>query len=72
MTWLEWATLGMQFVILFFVAGSAWEAYRGYKTNKQTLDAIRQYRREIGWLTTRLEMLEQGQQKTKGQTNGRS
>lgn len=71
MSWLQWATLGMQFLILFFVTGSAVNAHRAYRTNKQTLDAIAQYRREIGWLTTRLETLEQSQQKAKGQTNGR-
>lgn len=71
MSWLQWATLGMQFLILFFIAGSGVQAHRAYKTNKLTLDAIAQYRREIGWLTTRLEMLEQSQQKAKGQTNGR-
>jgi hypothetical protein len=69
MTWLQWATLGMQFLILFFVVGSAFGAHRAYKTNKLTLNAIREYRREIGWLTSRLEALEQSQQKTKGQGN---
>lgn len=71
LTWLNWATLGMQFLILALMIGSAVYAWRTQKATKATLNAIRDYRREIGWLTTRLELLEQGQQKAKGQTNGR-
>jgi hypothetical protein len=66
MNWLNWAALIMQFVILFTVAGSAWHAFRASKSNTQTLNAIREYRREIGWLSARLEALEQ-----QGAKNGR-
>jgi len=66
MNWLSWATLIMQFVILFTVAGSALYAWRASKLNTQTLNAIREYRREIGWLTARLDAIEQ-----QGAKNGR-
>jgi biopolymer transport protein ExbB/TolQ len=72
MSWVQWTTLVMQIWILFMVAGSAWYAWRTQKATGATLNAIREYRREIGWLTTRLEILEQGQQKAMGQGNVRA
>jgi hypothetical protein len=66
---MQWTTLALQVWILLMVAGSAWYAWRTQKATSQTLKALREYQREIGWLTARLEILEQGQQKARGQGN---
>jgi len=66
--WLESTTLVMQIVILIFVAGSAWYAYTTRKNIGEMLKALYEYRREIAWMTARIEALEQ---KAKGQVNVR-
>ena len=71
-TWLEWATLVMQFVIMLVVTASALAAYRAYLANRKTLNAIAAYRREMEWMGARLDALERGA-KTNGRVeNGRS
>jgi hypothetical protein len=66
MNWLQWTTLALQIWILVMVAGSAWYAWRTQKATKATLAALIVYRREVEWMTARLEALER-----KGQGNGR-
>jgi cell division protein FtsB len=61
---IEWFTLGMQFVILIAVGWSGWSAVQTYKNTKRMTELIGQYRREIEWLTARIEALE-------GKANGR-
>lgn len=58
MAWVQIFTLVMQFVVLIVIVRSAWLATRSMKLNDQTLNAIREYRREIHWLTARIEALE--------------
>lgn len=71
MLWLTWATCIMQWIILALVGANAWAAFRVSKINKATLDAIRSYRTEIGWLTARIEMLEQRLGQNGNQKGGR-
>jgi hypothetical protein len=61
--WLQLATAVMQIVILIAVGLGAWYALKTKKSATLTLNAIREYRREIGWLTARLEALEERQLK---------
>jgi hypothetical protein len=66
LTWLQWTTLALQIWILFMVAGSAWYAFKTRKNIGALLSALIVYRREVEWMTARLEALEK-----KGQGNGR-
>jgi hypothetical protein len=65
---IEYFTLGMQIAVLITVAGGAWYAALTQKAARDTLNALTVYRREVEWMTARLEALEQ---KEKGQVNGR-
>ena len=62
-------TLAIQVMALIAVGVTCWYALKMLKSVNRALQAILEYRREIGWLTTRLDALEQSQQKVKG-TNG--
>lgn len=62
--WVQFFTMGMQFVILIVIGWSTWGAYQTYKNTKRTTELIGLYRREIEWLTARIEALE-------GKANGR-
>jgi hypothetical protein len=68
MALVQCGTLVMQILILFVVGWSCLWALRTKKATAATLQAIYEYRREISWLTARLEALEQ---KAKGQGNVR-
>jgi hypothetical protein len=57
-TWLQGATLVMQFFILFAVGWSAVSAWSTWKVIRQTRTLIEGYRRELGWLMARLDALE--------------
>jgi hypothetical protein len=63
---IQWTTLALQVWILVTVAWSVWYAWRTQKATRATLDALIVYRREVEWMTARLEALEK-----KGQGNGR-
>ena len=65
---IEYFTLGMQIAVLITVAGGAWYTALTQKAARDTLNALTVYRREVEWMTARLEALEQ---KEKGQVNGR-
>jgi cell division protein FtsB len=52
-------TLGMQVAILIVVALNAVNMIRTWKANAKMLELIMAYRREIAWLTARIEMIEQ-------------
>jgi hypothetical protein len=58
LTWLQWTTLALQIWIVFMVAGSALYAWRTQKATRATLNALGVYRREVEWMTARLEALE--------------
>jgi hypothetical protein len=51
--------LGVQIAILILVAVNAVFAFRTTKNTRQAALLVEQYRREIGWLTERMGMLEQ-------------
>ena len=63
---LEYYTLAVQFLILGIVGWTGWSIYRTTRSQAQTLSMVREYRREISWLTSRIEALE-GQAKIHGQ-----
>jgi hypothetical protein len=69
MSWLQWTTLVMQVWILFMVAGSSWYAFQTKKNIGKALQAFYEYRREIAWMTARIEALEQ---RAMGQGNVRA
>lgn len=62
---IEWFTAGMQFVILVILGGITLSTWQSRRLVKQTNELIGAYRREIGWLTERIEMLEQSAQSKK-------
>lgn len=62
---LEYGILAMQIIIIGIVSANAFYAFRTKRNIGKTLEAIYQYRREIAWLTSRIEDLE------KGKSNGR-
>ena len=67
--WLQCGTFVMQILILIAVGLGAQYALKTKKNVTLTLNAIREYRREIEWLTARLDALEQGLQRAKGHGN---
>jgi hypothetical protein len=64
---IEYFTLGMQIAILIVVAGAVWSGVKTRQNIGEMLRALYEYRREISWLTARIEVIEQ---KAKGQVNG--
>jgi hypothetical protein len=68
---IEYFTLGMQIAILIVVAGAVWSGFKTRQNIGEMLRALYEYRREISWMTARLEALE-NQQKAKGQGNVRA
>lgn len=56
---IEILTNVLQWVILATVSWTSWSIYQSGRRMKQTNALIEAYRREIGWLTERIEMLEQ-------------
>jgi hypothetical protein len=63
----------MQIFILAVVGLSARYTWLTQKVTKATANAIREYRRELGWIQARLDALEQELRKRKeGQQNGRA
>jgi hypothetical protein len=67
--WIESTILVTQILILAAVVGSTWHSFQTRKNIGEMLKSLYGYRREIAWLTARLDTLEQGQQKAKGQGN---
>jgi hypothetical protein len=55
---IEYVTLAFQIVILVILTGSAWVSVRTRRNINRTLDALHAYRREVEWLTHRIETLE--------------
>lgn len=60
----EYFTLGMQFVILVIVGWNMGTAHMVSRNARQVAELIRGYRREIEWLTARIETLEAASKKT--------
>lgn len=56
---IETLTFLVQLLILATVGWTSWSIYRSGERMKRTSTLIEQYRREIGWLTERVDMLEQ-------------
>jgi cell division protein FtsB len=50
--------LALQILILILILASLWNVKRANKSTERATALIEQYRREIGWLTERMEMLE--------------
>jgi hypothetical protein len=65
---IESTILVMQILIMATVAGNTWWAFKTRKSVGKALQAFYEYRREIAWLTARIDALEQ---KAKAQGNGR-
>jgi high-affinity Fe2+/Pb2+ permease len=55
---IENITLALQIVVLMMIMVSNWHLRRANKATQQAMQMLQQYRREIGWLTERMEMLE--------------
>lgn len=55
---IQWVTLAMQIVILLIVGWSWVNAVRVLRANKRTSELIDAYRREIGWLNVRIDLME--------------
>lgn len=60
-----YVTLGLQALILFTVSASCWLALHTMRLNRQIAQLIMQYRREIEWLTARMDTLERARQSQK-------
>lgn len=56
----EYFTLAMQFLILFVIVVSLLNTFRTARMAQRTAALIESYRREIDWLTARLDALEAG------------
>jgi hypothetical protein len=53
----EW-TLALQVLIVILISGIVWSNWRTTENIAETTNLIRNYRREIDWLTKRLDDLE--------------
>ena len=62
----EWFTAGMQVVILILIGTITFRIWHSTKLTKKTNELIGQYRREVEWLSARIETLEA---RTGGQKN---
>jgi hypothetical protein len=60
----DW-TLAFQVPILILISGIVWSNWRTTKNIAQTTNLIRDYRREINWLTKRLDSLEAKEKQSK-------
>jgi hypothetical protein len=50
----------MQILIFIAITGSVWSAFRTRRAVFAMLQSLYEYRREIAWMTARLEELEKG------------
>jgi hypothetical protein len=51
-------TLVMQFAILAVIGWTSWTMYKIHKRLRESSGMIAQFRREVDWLTTRIDLLE--------------
>ena len=54
----EYFTLVMQFLIMGAVGFSLWNIFRTMRSQAKTLSLLQEYRREMQWLTWRVEAVE--------------
>lgn len=62
---IELLNVAISLGVLATVGANAWWAFKTQKAAKEATEYITQYRRELTWVQTRLDLLEQARQSQK-------